>query len=639
MTDIEDIIKIATIKEPNVIKKEPKVIKMEHTERIPIEPENEAIFKAFVLKLIDQVGQPHMKPTRVNIDVAIRQLLRNKKDFPIKNPPSKVQLYNILTKYYNTIKLNDTFKRYLITKSMRSESGVLVVTNVLSPKPFGTEFSCPEKCAYCPTETDLEGVPTQPKSYLSSEPAMLRALMSKFDMKGQMHDRINCYIKQGNINVTIDEGSAKLEIILSGGTWESYGYDYRNKVMTELYWAANTFFKDREMLSIEEEQHINMTSSFRIIGLTIETRPDFVTWKSIKDYLRWGVTRVQLGVQHYNDDILNGVKRNCTSKDLVVALVKLKSVGMKIVCHLMPDLPGSSPALDAWMFDQAINNPDYQFDDVKIYPTAICQSSDPNLIVKSEISDWYHDGTYMPYAEKCLDDLINVIIGYKENIQPWVRIQRLVRDIPKKSMEAGYKRISNLRQIIQDKMKKDGKVCNCIRCKEIKHDTSFINKVSLVVNKYDASKGTEYFISIQAHQKFGFYDYLLYGLFLIKYYFNVIFYKRKIWWSGNPKTYSAIIGFCRLRIDPNPGGGRVKVLENSALIREVHVYGKSVNVGSSGMTGQHMGYGQLLVKTAEEISQQHNMPKIAVISGVGVREYYKKKCNYFLQDNYMIKYF
>ena len=169
---------------------------------------------------------------------------------------------------------------------MRSESGVLVITNVLHPKPNGTEFSCPKKCSYCPIETDLLGNPTQPKSYLSSEPAMLRALRYDFDMKGQMYDRINAYIKQGNIDLN-KSGSIKLEVILSGGTWESYSLDYRDRVINELYYAANTFNNNREMLSLKEEININMTTNFRIIGLTIETRPDFITWTGIKKYLSY----------------------------------------------------------------------------------------------------------------------------------------------------------------------------------------------------------------------------------------------------------------------------------------------------------------------------------------------------------------
>lgn len=585
---------------------------------------NENIIKLFVKELIKDIGSPTQSVTIRNIELAITKLRQK-----YKLQPSKSQMRYVYDKYFSNQKINNTLGRYLIKKACRSRSGVLVSTIVLRPDVF----SCPKKCSYCPTETDLNGRPTQPKSYLSSEPAMLRAIKYNFDIKGQIWDRIKAYIDTGNIRDSV--GSCKMEIILSGGTWESYPYEYRNQVMNEIYWAANTFgeSENRDLLNIEQEITINETSKYRIIGMTIETRPDFITKQSIRDYRRWGVTRVQIGVQHYDDKILDGINRECHTIDTIKALKMLKQAGFKIVCHLMPDLPGSNPELDKWMFDQAINNPDLQFDDVKVYPTAVCQSSDPNLLVKSDIADWYANGTYIPYAEKNLTDLINVLKYYKTNIQPWVRIQRLVRDIPKQSIQAGYEGISNLRQIIQDQMKKEGTKCNCIRCMEIGDEDNLMDSATLVVHKYKASEGQEYYISIESNKSYS-WSYLW---FLIKYWIIRIFTFRKTYWSGDMKTYNGLIGFCRFRIDSNPGGGFIKELSDCALIREVHVYGHSLGIGSSGKSSQHRGYGQLLVKTAEEIAIANNYKKVAVISGVGTREYYKNKCGYNLEGTYMIK--
>jgi ELP3 family radical SAM enzyme/protein acetyltransferase len=591
---------------------------------------DETHIKCFVKDLIKAVGSPDQSTIIENIDHKIKDLRKIH-----KVQPSKSQMRYIYNKYYPNTPLNKTFGRFLIKKAMRSRSGVLVSTIVLRPDVF----SCPKKCSYCPTETDLEGRPTQPKSYLSTEPAMLRAIQYNFDVRGQIWDRIKAYISTGNIQES--SGSCKLEIILSGGTWESYPYPYRNQVMNEIYWAANTYgdFTDRPMLDIEEEIFYNETAKYRIIGMTIETRPDFITSKSIKDYCRWGVTRVQIGVQHYDDLILAGIKRECYTKDTIKALKMLKQSGFKIVCHLMPDLPGSSPELDKWMFDQAINNPDLQFDDVKVYPTAVCQSSDPTRIVKSDIADWYANGTYKPYAETNLNDLIQVLKYYKTNIQPWVRIQRLVRDIPEKSIQAGYEKISNLRQVIQDQMKKEGTKCNCIRCMEIGDEDKLMESAKLVVRPYIASEGQEYHISIESNEESSILslDYWSYIWFLITYWYFVIFTNTKTFWSGNTKTYNGLIGFCRFRIDSNPGGGFIKELKDCALIREVHVYGHSLGVGSSGASSQHKGYGQLLVKTAEEIAITNGYKKIAVIAGVGTREYYKNKCGYHRAGTYMVK--
>jgi ELP3 family radical SAM enzyme/protein acetyltransferase len=586
--------------------------------------------KCYVNDLIKQIGYVYSDPIIKDIE-KVMKILRQK----YKIIPSKAQLRYIYEKYFIDIPINHMLKRYMIKRAGRSRSGVLVSTIVLKPDVF----SCPKNCSYCPTETDLSGKPTQPKSYLSSEPAMLRALQYNFDVRGQICDRINSYIKTGNIS--INTGSCKMEIILSGGTWESYKYDYRNQVMNEIYWAANTYDQEipREILSIEEEIEINETAKYLIIGLTLETRPDFITRQSIKDYRRWGVTRVQIGVQHYSDLILNNINRECYTKDTIRALKMLKQTGFKIVCHLMPDLPGSSPELDKWMFYQAITNSDLQFDDIKIYPCAVCKSSDPNLIVKSDIADWYRDGSYIPYAEKDLNKLIEVIKYYKTNIQPWIRIQRLVRDIPKQSIEAGYEKISNLRQIIQNQMKEEGVKCNCIRCMEIGDDTKLMDSAKLVVRSYYASGNKEYYISIESNNQsiLNISLILSYINYLIIYYCSLIILGDKIWWKGDIKTYNGLIGFCRLRIDSNPGGGYIKELSKCALIREVHVYGHSLGVGNIGGSSQHKGYGQLLVKVAEEIAIQNGYSKIAVIAGVGTRKYYKDKCGYNLIGTYMIK--
>lgn len=557
--------------------------------------------------------------------------------------PSKSQIRYIYEKYFSDVKINTQFSRYIIKKAMRSRSGVLVVTIVLKPD----KFSCPKKCSYCPTETDLNGNHTQPKSYLSSEPAMLRALQYNFDVKGQLHDRIRSYIKTGNIstNQNADHHSYKLEVIVSGGTWESYNYEYRNQVMNEIYYAANTFDNKRDIDIIENEIKINETSKYRVIGLTIETRPDFITRQSIKDYRNWGITRLQIGVQHYDDGILSKINRDCFTKDTIKAIKQLKQCGFKIVCHLMPDLPGSSPILDTWMFEQSIHNPDLQFDDVKIYPTAICKSNDPNLIVTSDIQEWYESGQYVPYAEKNLNSLIKVLKYYKQNIQPWVRIQRLVRDIPSTSISAGYEKKSNLRQLIQDEMKKEGTYCRCIRCMEIGDDNKLMEEAKLVVRKYEASGGDEYFISIESNRhednKYLFIiSKLKYIWFLIKYYIIQYLLNKKIFWEGNLDTYNGLIGFCRLRLDSNAGADIFDELKNCALIREVHVYGYSLGVGNVEQTlksSQHRGYGKLLVETAETIASQEGYNKIAVIAGVGTREYYKNKCGYKLEKTYMVK--
>lgn len=552
-----------------------------------------------------------------------------RKEFKIA--PSKIQMRRNIVEFHNNKIINDTLKRYLIKRSTRSESGVLVNTVTLPPD----NFSCKYNCSYCPQEMDLEGKHTQPRSYISSEPAMRRALRYNFDIRGQFWDRIRCYIDTGNIDLN-DPNPQKMEVILSGGTWECYQKKDRDSFINQIYYAANTFgCKDRDMLSIEEEETINETAKYRIIGLTLETRPDFIRKSSIRDYRRYGVTRIQIGVQHFDDSVLEKVNRKCYTQDTIKAIRLLKQVGLKVVVHLMPDLPNSNPILDKNMFKRAIEDEDVQFDDIKIYPTAVTKSFSDKLILKSDILDWYNNGTYKPYAEENLQDLIDVIKYYLINIKPWVRIQRLVRDIPPQSIEVGYKKKVNLRQLIQDEIDKDKKKTYEIRTMEVRESEHLDKSTRLVVRKYKASKGIEYHLSIEAYQE-NILEKLYYYLFKIFTFIWSLISGKYYYYSGS-KNYVALFGFLRLRIDPKPGGDIIKEINNTALIREVHVYGRCLGVGSDSNKSQHKGYGMYLMKIAEDIALSSNYKKISVISGVGTREYYRKKCNYYLDGTYMIK--
>jgi len=595
---------------------------------------NEDSMKLFVSDLIDMT-KASTKLTRDTIDK-----FSNKLKHKYRISPSKPNIRHIYETFFSTIQIDHLLKLWMIKKSMRSTSGVLVATIVLSPH----KFSCKYDCFYCPQETDRNGVQTQPRSYLSTEPAMLRALNTRtdknsydFDVKSQFQNRIEAYIHMGNINKN-DENSHKMEIILSGGTWESYPKEYREQVILELYYGANTMFNSnpRSMKTLEEEITENETTKYRIIGLTLETRPDNITHESIQDYCRWGATRIQIGVQHYDDEILKKVNRKCYTKDTIRAIRLLKQAGFKVVIHMMPDLPGSSPEKDKWMFEQALTNPDLQFDDVKIYPTAVCKSPDEDRIVYSKIAEWYEQGKYKPYAETNLNDLIDVLMYYKTNVSPWVRIQRLIRDIPEKSIESGYNKVSNLRQVLHEKLKKEGKKCNCIYCMEI-GDKELDNLTPiLVVREYNASEGIEYHLSVETHD-FTYYSKFMYYMSIIYSYIIWFFTGEWKYWSGNLNTYTGLYGFLRLRFDPNPGGDFITEINNCSLIREVHVYGSSLGVGTEAVGSQHRGFGKLLVKTAEDISSMNGWKKTAVIAGVGTREYYKNKCGYHLGTNYMLK--
>lgn len=595
---------------------------VKHSKYVSPEPD---ILKKFVTEFLQ-----NDLSTNEKIDNMFKTLTRK-----YRITPSKPDMRRCYEQNFSSINMSLVMKRWLIKRSVRSQSGVLVVTIVLSPHVF----SCRYNCSYCPMETDLNGNATQPRSYLSNEPAMMRALRYDFEVKGQFQNRINTYYHTGNINSS-DTNSKKIEVILSGGTWESYPKEYREQVILELYWAANTCgFHERAPKTLEEEIHENETAMFRIIGLTIETRPDNISPMSLRDYRRWGVTRVQIGVQHYNDEILRKMNRMCYTRHTIRAIRYLKQCGLKVVVHLMPDLPGSNPELDKWMFEQAINNDDYQFDDIKIYPTAVCKSSDPNLIVSSEIGNMYKDGSYVPYAEKNLNDLIDVIVHYKSNVNPWVRIQRVVRDIPATAIDSGYNKKTNLHQMVDERMKMNNQKSYCIRNMEIRDMELENYKPYLIVRQYNASEGVEYHVSIEAHNM-NTCDYIKYYWFMFVSFLIWLWSGKMRYWSGNLNTYVGLFGFLRLRFDPEPGGKNgdiIPELVGCSLVREVHVYGMSLGVGTDSVGSQHRGYGKLLMKTAENISQMNDYRTSAVIAGVGTREYYKNKCGYHLGETYMLK--
>jgi ELP3 family radical SAM enzyme/protein acetyltransferase len=550
-----------------------------------------------------------------------------------KIAPSKYNIRTTLQEHFSDTVIPTILEKWLVKSAVGMNSGVLVVTITLAP----SKFSCKYDCSYCPQETDRLGNHTQPRSYISTEPAMLRGLAADFDIKKQFISRVKSYIYTGSIKTATQ--SYKMEVRLVGGTWESYPLEYRDRVMNELYWAANTIYQDRPMRTLSEEIEINETARYLIVGLTIETRPDNITPESIRDYCRWGVTRVEIGVQHFNDIVLKKNNRKCYLVDTIRAIRLLKQCGFKVHVHLMPDLPGSAPELDMWMFDQALRNPDLQFDDVKLYTCAVMKSASDDLIVKSKIADWYAAGTYTPYSESNVETLIEVLKYYKRQVQPWTRIVRLIRDIPGKSIEAGYNKISNLRQVIHTQM---GDVCKCIFCKEIGDGEADDLEPILVVRRYEASKGIEYFISSESHimsyKTLALY-YFWYLTSLLRWLFTGY---QGFWDGGNNSSYNKIFGFLRLRIDPNPGGVIISEINDCALIREVHVYGQALGVNhtansSNSTSSQHRGFGKQLVSVAETISSFHEYKKIAVIAGVGTREYYKNKCGFTKGSTYMLK--
>lgn len=480
-------------------------------------------------------------------------------------------------------------------KAVRSRSGVLVVTLVMKPD----KFSCPYNCHMCPDERIANGATVDmPRSYLSTEPAEMRAMEVDFNTIGQFRSRVTTLKENGH---TID----KVEIIVLGGTFSTYPRSYQEEFIRDIFYAANTYFDDqprRASKSLEEEQSINESANCHIVGLSLETRPDQINKHEIKRLRSYGCTRVQMGVQHTNNDLLDKINRGHHVETSIKAVRMLKEVGFKVELHIMPDLPDTTPDMDKQMIDEVFCGPDFQPDYVKIYPC---------LDVKyTTIRKWKESGKWNPYAEEGNGEkLIDVLKYALERIPYWTRDSRVQRDFPEEhrnNNHIGYSSNnirSNLYQLILDELRKDGKVCKSIRNREVKNKVTDLRKAKLFIEKYRASEGDEYFISYESPDR------------------------------------SVLYGYVRLRFNDSPSGNIFEVLKNSALIREVHVYGNVKSVGDNQtqeFETQHYGFGKKLMHAAEKIAFDHGYKKMAVISSVGTRNYYRK-LGYHLRETYMVK--
>lgn len=610
--------------------------------------------------------------------------------------------------------------------SSRGDSGVVVITIFTSGEQFGDtkdikRGGCPENCHYCPLERDpTTGQILQPRSYLSDEPGNKRATQNKHHPVGQTYARAASLEKQGHIPSFPDASHSKVEIIISGGTFDFYPHDYIRWFVGCTYYALNTYYdyrdtrQPRPMLSLEEEQRLNETATLRMIGLTIETRPDrlFINpststtdpYQTVRFFRELGVTRVQIGVQHTDDRILDYVNRNCTQEQIYEGIRVLKANGFKTDIHLMLDLPippeirdeqpSDAPTwfwfaliwiwtglvlgwrwlttflsysvgyisqttdtngnliqqrqkrirqtrylaelLSGWwqalkqpsttfdpehlaiinrvakiagkpiperlriaalcdlkMCKEVITNTKLQADQWKVYPTMTTPFT--------RIQKWYEAGTYTPYADWENGLLLEWVIIYLKTLVPqYVRINRIIRDIPNQYILGGVDR-PDMRNSIQGKMIQAGYDCQCIRCREPK--TQKMSDHQLRVQTYESSGGVEHFISITNQA-----DTRIYGMLRLR-----LPAEHATTAAANPEaTYSHTM--------PH--------LIGQALIRELHVYGVHSGIGDTTTSGthcQHRGLGRQLVAKALELSRAAGYPAVCVISGVGVRDYYRRQ--------------
>jgi len=490
----------------------------------------------------------------------LKYFISKKYKVPIITNASILQVYRQMLKA-KKVNRSERLEQALKIRSVRTLSGVAVVAVLTKPYP------CPGHCAYCPTEAKM------PKSYLSNEPAVMRAVLNHFDPYRQVKMRIKALHNNGH-------ATDKIELIVIGGTWSYLPDKYQQWFIKRCFDACNSSTSK----NLTQAQKKNEKVKHRIIGITLETRPDFIDGAEIKKMRSYGCTRVEIGVQHLNDKILELNQRGHGVKESIRATQLLKDAGLKICYHLMPNLPGSTLQKDFKMIQQVFADSQFRPDMIKIYPCVVTKNA--------LIHRWLKTGKHKPYSD---EQLANLLIKIKEKAIPYyVRINRLIRDIPSESIVAGNK-ITNLRQILH----RQGVKCKCIRCREARAKKINPRDLKLFIQKYPASEGTEYFISYE------------------------------------DKKRQTLYAFLRLRIisDTKP---IFPVLKNSAIIRELHTYGQMIPLQSKKKAVQHTGLGKKLMDEAVKITKKNKIKQMAVISGVGVRPYYRK-LGFRLQDTYMIK--
>jgi len=423
-------------------------------------------------------------------------------------------------------------------------------------------YPCPGKCIFCPDDVRM------PKSYLPDEPGAMRALDHHFDPYTQVRSRINALHALGH-------PTDKIELLILGGTWSAYKKDYQEWFIKRCFDGMNHNIDDEDdgAPDLVTAQTINENAKHRNVGLVIETRPDEIDPKELKRLRMLGVTKVQVGVQSLDDRILDLNKRGHDVQTTRRAVAYLRAAGFKVVAHWMPNLLGATPDSDRKDFSRL-----WKWicpDELKIYPN--------QLLAGTELFSIWENGGFTPYTT---EELVHLIADIKLTVPRYCRINRVIRDIPSTNVVEGNKRTS-LRQDAQLELAKRGKACQCIRCREVRSSSVEPDKLALSILDYQIEGTQEKFISFVTQD-------------------------------------DKVAGFLRLSLPgENSAQSGMDELNGCALIREIHVYGQSLQVGAekSGLA-QHIGLGTQLLSHCEKIAAENGFGKVAVISAIGTRQYY-----------------
>ncbi|MFC1915968.1 elongator complex protein 3 [Chloroflexota bacterium] len=455
-------------------------------------------------------------------------------------------------------------------KFARTISGVTPVAAMARP------MKCPGQCLYCPTYSNT------PQSYTPESPAVLRAKKCGYDARQQVALRLRILSGMGH-------PTDKVELIIMGGTFLAQPEAYQYQFIKDCYDALNGV----ESATLEEAKRLNETAGHRCTGLCIETRPDWCQQGEIDRMLEFGATRVELGVQTLSEESYRLVRRGHKVEDVVKATTLLREHGFKVHYHWMPGLPGSNPEKDLVLSRKLFTEDSFKPDGLKLYPTMVVEGT--------ELEKWYQEGRYQPYD---VETMVNLLVEIKSLVPKYVRISRVLRDIPPHFITAGCK--NSLRGMIRERMRQKALECKCIRCREYGHrarDGWEIGEPHLVRMDYEASGGREIFLSFE-------------------------------------DDWETLFGLLRMRIQAKPITALGQQCHgNFALIRELHTFGSEVPLGKRSLeAAQHKGLGKALLREAERIAvSEFQARQMVVLSGVGAKEYYRAEFGYSSQGDYMVK--
>ena len=528
-----------------------------------------------------------------------------------------------------TPELEERFIRSVRMKPRRTASGVATITVITRP------HTCSSNCIYCPCDLRM------PKSYLANEPACQRAELTFFDPYVQVAARLQALHQMGH-------STDKVELIVLGGTWSDYPESYQYWFIKELFRALNewpnspnhiqerlnwyTSFglqNSEEALSsfvaeqqaavfddtatynqafhklydisqphqsawsqmqstydeLVEQQHVNETAAARVVGLVIETRPDTITSDNLRMFRQLGCTKIQIGIQSTRQEILDANQRQMSVAQIKRAFSLIRLYGFKIHSHLMVNLLGATPEADKQDFKTFVTDPGFLPDEIKLYPCA--------LVSGTQLVQKYREGAWQPYAK---DELVDVLVQDVLATPPYVRISRMIRDISATDILVGNKH-TNLRQMVEQELaaKDVASRVQEIRFREINQQQVSAAELTLQDFTYTTAVSDEHFLQ---------------------------------WVTADNK----IAGFCRLSLphwDKLTAGAcdvtanELLVQPGQAMIRELHVYGQALSLGSEGMSAQHQGLGQKLLAKASSIAAEAGYTSLNVISSIGTRAYYR----------------